>query len=59
MNIGQIREAIRDFSDDAEVELCVRQGPDYAVHFVISEIAPVANAPMVNIIAGEMSCEHS
>ena len=59
MNIGQIKEAIRDFMDDAEVELCVRQEEDYAVHYTISEIAPVVNAPVVNIIAGEISCDHS
>ena len=55
----ELQEKLMEFPPDAEMEVCVRYKPDYAVDFEIADITPVINANWATISLGEIICEHA
>lgn len=59
----ELQQALMEFPPDAQMEVCVRYGPDHATDFDIACVTPVIGSGgiirYVTISLGEMLCEHA
>ena len=55
----ELQTKLMAFPADAEMEVCVRYGPDDAADFEVADVTPVSGANMATISLGEMICEHA
>jgi uncharacterized protein (DUF1684 family) len=54
----ELQQKLMEFPPDAEMEVCVRYGPDDAADFQITDVTQISGANIATISLGEMICEH-
>ena len=59
----ELQKKLMEFPADAEMEVCVRYGPDDAADYEIADVTPVIGSGglerYATISLGEMICEHA